>query len=244
MGEASWHRGNSASIQKHHVKPLQPAKVLSQDKKTLFSITICFEFQHLPRNNGRHLPNNPPPPRKKRNPNNREIPPPGPPPSPKPTVQHTRARLEGKAGGRKRGEVWRGKGVRKRGRERRRAEGRRQNSRRGKVTKSRENGKTLTIDMNEDGPIVSRDEQRNLTTYFFFLTRRPHCNSIPTPYWAIKQNAPLCFEELETAWGLKRLWNIYSYVNSSYGLYKSSNYYSSRHIRVLWRLLDWWGRDY
>lgn len=56
----------------------------------------------------------------------------------------------------------------KRGRERQRAEGRRQNNRRGKVTKSRENGKTLTIDMNEGGLVISRDEEATSQLALFF----------------------------------------------------------------------------
>lgn len=43
----------------------------------------------------------------------------------------------------------------RRGREWRRAEGK--NNRRGKVPKSRVNGKTLTVDINVDVPILSRD---------------------------------------------------------------------------------------
>lgn len=39
----------------------------------------------------------------------------------------------------------------------RRAQSRRQKNRRGKLVKSRENGKTLIIDMNENWPIISRD---------------------------------------------------------------------------------------
>lgn len=55
----------------------------------------------------------------------------------------------------------------KRGREWRRAEGRRLNNRRGKVTKSRENSKTLTIDINENRPILSRDEPALSQLAFF-----------------------------------------------------------------------------
>lgn len=106
---------------------------------------IRFEFQHLPRNNGRHLPNN--------SPNNRESPPPA--PSPKPTAQQKNQT------GRKRREKWRGRCDGAKGWEKGRWErwpvGRRQNNRRGKVTNSRENGKTLTIDMNEDPSMISRE---------------------------------------------------------------------------------------
>lgn len=59
-------------------------------------------------------------------------------------------------------------GVRKWGREERRAESRRQNNRRGKVTKPRANGKTLTIDMNGDASKVSRDWQNRSQLVFFF----------------------------------------------------------------------------
>lgn len=64
--------------QQHH----KPATVYHK-KQNFFKITFCFEFQHLPRNNGRHLPNNSPPrekKKKKKKSNNREIPPPAPSP--------------------------------------------------------------------------------------------------------------------------------------------------------------------
>lgn len=144
----------------------------------LFLKTLCVEFQYLPRNNGRHLPKIPPPLRKKRKSSTiaRSLP-----LSPLQSQRHNAGRLEETAGRERGGGVtgkkgWEeGEGVATaRG-------GRRQNNRRGKVTKSRANGKTLTIDMNEDVPIVSRDEEKSsqLAFFFFFLTRHQHCTRFP-----------------------------------------------------------------
>lgn len=80
-------------------------------------------------------------------------------------VWEKREQKDGGAGGR--GCERRRQGVRKWGREERRAEGRRQNNRRGKVTKPRANGKTLTIDMNGDASKVSRDWQNRSQLVFF-----------------------------------------------------------------------------
>lgn len=80
-------------------------------------------------------------------------------PTAKPTAQQKKQ--TGRKKGEKEGEVWPGTAVGRGGRrerEGRRPEGRRQNNRRGKVTRSRENRKTLTTDMSAGSQFVSRDE--------------------------------------------------------------------------------------
>lgn len=155
------------SGQKHQSIILQTAHCLPHDNKT-FLKTLCVEFQYLPRNNGRHLPKIPPPLRKKKKKfNNREIPPLA--PSAKPTTQRRQTGRNSRK--RKRGRCDGEKGVRRGGGSSDGQGGRRQNNRRGKVTKSRANGKTLTIDMNEDVPIVSRDEEKSSQLAFFFFSQ-------------------------------------------------------------------------
>lgn len=95
------------SGQKHQPSSLHVEHRLAQDNFN-FLETLWVEFEHLPRNNGRHLPKLTPTEEKKKKKkfNNREIPPPA--PSPKRKKSDWRKKQEEKEG-----EVWRGKGVRR-----------------------------------------------------------------------------------------------------------------------------------
>ena len=80
VGEVNSGKDNTANTQNITQKHYKLEPVYHQ-KKTFFLISLCFEIQHLPRNNGRHLPNNSHPPKKK-GPTIARSHPPAPPPEP------------------------------------------------------------------------------------------------------------------------------------------------------------------